>query len=241
MRINRLNSRNIIISYPELDQTNVFVVYGQKYTYICDTFLGPDSMEPIKMMIVEDKREQPIIIFNSHHDWDHVWGNCAFEGSIILAHTKCKEYLNENFYKDFEKNKHHSKGKVVLTYPNLLFSQSILFSEDDVEFFFTPGHTGDSASCYDKKTRTLYVGDNLEDPIPYIQYKNLEEYIDSLNKYIGINSELIITGHGEVGSIDLLNSNLKYIKSLYKNEKIDDSTWSDEIKERHELNMTKLK
>ncbi len=215
MEIKNINERNIKISFPELGQTNILIIYGQKFTYICDTFLGPEAMDGVKDMLIEDNRTQPIIVFNSHGDWDHVWGNCTFSNSIIVAHYKCREYLENNFFKDLEKNIQYAKGEIVLCYPNLLYEERLFFPDDEVEFFYTPGHTEDSSSCYDRKTKTLYVGDNVEAPLPILQSKDLKSYINTLEKYIEMQPKAIITGHGKEGSMSLIKSNLDYLEKLY--------------------------
>ncbi len=239
MEINYINERNIIISFPEFE-TNIFIIYGEKYTYICDTFLGPESMNKVKDMIIKDKREQPIIVFNSHRDWDHVWGNCAFENSTIIAHYKCREYLEKHFLEDLEKKSHFAKGKVLPCYPNLLFTDRILFPDDDIEFFYTPGHTEDSSSCYDRKTKTLFVGDNVEPLIPIIQNKDLKSYINTLKKYIDIQPEVIITGHGKDGTMNLLNSNLNYLEKLDSGEDIGNLVTDEKIIKIHKTNISRL-
>lgn len=214
MKIKRINERNIMISFPELEQTNILVIYGESFTYICDTFLGPEPMEKVKDIIKEDKREKPIILFNSHGDWDHIWGNSAFPDSIIIAHYKCREYIENHFYEDLDKNSNYAKGEIRPFYPNLLFEKGIFFADDDVEFFYTPGHTDDSASCFDRKTKTLFVGDNVEAPVPHLQSKDIQSYINTLEKYIEMQPKTIITGHGKEGSIILINSNLTYLRKL---------------------------
>lgn len=212
MKVNRLNSRNTVFSFPELDQTNVLAIYGEKYTYLCDTFLGPDAMEEIKDIIKKDGRSQQIIVFNSHYDWDHVWGNCAFKDSIIVAHEKCRENLDKYFWEDFKKNSKFAKGEVVPCFPNLLFQEKLVFTDDDITFYYTPGHTEDSSTCFDKKTNTLFVGDNVENPHPYVQKNNIEQLINTLQTYIKLNPSYIITGHGKEGSLDLINTNIDYLK-----------------------------
>lgn len=213
MKIKRLNSRNIVFSFPELDQTNILAIYGDRYTYLCDTFLGPDSMEEVKEIFRKDGRNQQIIIFNSHYDWDHVWGNCAFSNSIIVAHEKCYKNLERYFWDDYHKNVQHAKGNVVPYFPNLLIKERLIFKEDELTFFYSPGHTNDSSSCFDKKTSTLYVGDNVESPHPFVANSNIKLLIYTLSEYIKIKPKNIVIGHGKESSIDLIKENINYLKA----------------------------
>ena len=62
--------------------------------YVCDTFLGPDSMKDIARIIKDNgHHEKPVVVFNSHADWDHVWGNCYFEDAMIISHRECRNRM----------------------------------------------------------------------------------------------------------------------------------------------------
>jgi len=237
MKIQRLGSRGIIFSFPELDQVNLVAIFGEQYTYLCDTYIGPEPMEEIKNFFLEEKRKQPIVVFNSHWDWDHVWGNCAFPESIILSHKYCRENLEEGFWSELERNKNYIRGDVKPQFPNVVFSDEIVFIEDQIKFFHTPGHTNDSSSCYDWKEDILYVGDNVEYPFPYVSHPDVNQFIYTLEKYIQLNPKHIITGHGKAGSLGLVRENIQYLNCLVLHEEIDQSSWSDEMKQRHQENI----
>jgi len=237
MQYKRLGGRGVVFSFSELDQTNILTIYGDSFTYICDTFLGPKPMEEIKKIIIKDGRKQPIIVFNSHSDWDHVWGNCAFDQSIIISHEQCRNNLENNFYKEYSDNCKYAMGEINPKFPNLIFKERLTFPDDELEFFYTPGHTNDSSSCFDTKNGVLYVGDNVEYPIPYIQSSDLTSYIITLKQYIDLAPKFIVTGHGNDATMDLVVSNLDYITELLAGEAMDDYTWSKEQKERHRLNL----
>lgn len=229
--------RGKIFSFPELDQMNIVAIYGKEYTFLCDTYLGPKPMEEVKQIFLQDGRVQPIILFNSHSDWDHVWGNCAFSGSLIIGHEQCRTKLEQNFRIEFEKNKQYIQGDVKPLFPNLLFKEQLHFAEEQLLFFHTPGHTDDSSSCFDQETGLLYTGDNVEAPFPFVQSRNLDQYIRTLEGYLELNPKYIVTGHGGMGSIELIITNLDYLKQLKTGNKIEWQTWNQEMEERHQINL----
>lgn len=51
--------------------------------------LGPRPMEPVKRHIQTHRLQMEIVVFNSHVDWDHVWGNCDFPGHLIIGYELC--------------------------------------------------------------------------------------------------------------------------------------------------------
>ncbi len=240
MKLKRIG-RTLIFSFPELEQVNIVVIYGDEYTYICDTFLGPTPMEEIKRVISSDDRNQPIIVFNSHSDWDHVWGNCAFEKSIILSHEQCRINLEKQFWGEFEKNKAHAQGDVKALFPNVTFKNKIVFANDEVEFLFTPGHSNDSASCYDRRTELLYVADNVEAPIPYIQSKDLNSYINTLEAYKKINPSYMVIGHGNYEhSHQLVDLNIDYLWEMNNQMRFKTEDWEKLKLDRHRININFL-
>ncbi|WP_275451800.1 MBL fold metallo-hydrolase [Clostridium novyi] len=82
------------------------------------------------------------------------------------------------------------------------------------KFFYSPGHTECSASCFDEQDNVLFVGDNVERPNPYLTCNNKENYEETLKGYLKMNAEVIIPGHGFIEDNELIIKNLDYIKSV---------------------------
>ena len=179
-----VGSRGHVISFPELGRTNIYLIFGPKHTFLCDTFLGPDPMEDVWKLLATHGRTQPVIVFNSHKDWDHVWGNCAFPNSTILATERCAANLRKHYAAELAEYGDWAQGDVELVLPNLLFRHQLSFPEDKVLFFSSPGHTDGSASCLDLEDRALFVGDNVEYPIPYLYSIDLGSYEETLTEYL---------------------------------------------------------
>ncbi|MFW9924914.1 MAG: MBL fold metallo-hydrolase [Candidatus Thorarchaeota archaeon] len=230
MKTQQVGSRGMVFIFddfttPEYEcPTNVYVIIGNKNVYVCDTFLGPDSMKEVKEYLAQKCPQKPITVFNSHHDWDHHWGNCAFPNSRIIAHELCLEKMDEEALNEMEKNKDQMKGKVIYTPPNVLFKNILLFDEDEIKIFYSPGHTIDSSSLYDMKDKILFAGDNLERPIPYLttNLNGLKEYITSLDKYNELEIKQIIPGHGPISTTDILKDNYEYLSNFPDLEKVSD-------------------
>lgn len=196
--------------------TNLYAIDCPKRIFIIDTFLGPEPMEEVKSQLnKEGITEKPYIVFNTHADYDHFWGNQSFEGSIIIAHEQAFKRVRTQGKQGLHQYSAQAIGTVRLTPPNLVFRKRIAFIEEGVEFFYTPGHTGDSSSCYDSNDKVLLPGDNLEAPYPYINLLNLKEYTQSLEEYKRLETKAIIPGH-DPPQYDgkLLNENLAYIHNI---------------------------
>ncbi|MCY6484054.1 MBL fold metallo-hydrolase [Clostridium aestuarii] len=218
MKINKVGSRGYMFTFYELKNTefdcttNVYLINGNNYIFICDTFLGPECMYKVEQFIKKYLKEKPIIVFNSHSDWDHIWGNCYFKDNIIIAHENCRKDIIRFGEYEFCKYREFKQGKVEIYPPNLVFKDRITFVDEGIEFFFSPGHTNNSASCIDVFDNIIFVGDNVESPKPYLNYNNLKQYENTLNEYLNIKPDTIIPGHGSIANTNLIKSNLEYIK-----------------------------
>ncbi len=182
----------------------------------------------------------PIVIFNSHHHYDHVWGNCAFAGSPILAHVKCKQILEEEGVAHLSEFRAHRQGNVELVIPSLTFSDRRIFKNDGVEFFYTPGHTVDSASCIDRGDGVLFVADNVESPIPYLYNPDLKAYIGTLEHYIELEPEVIIPSHDPpFRGTALVTSNIDYLQRVLRMD-VDIFAENTGIVRRHIVNLCEI-
>ena len=167
------------------DDISVMIIIGTQHTVLCDTHLGPDSIQEINGFLASIDHPDNLFIFNSHSDWDHIWGNCAFPDSIIAAHTTCRKRMSERSAFDLVRNGGKTRGPVQILLPNLTFDSRLCLENDDIEFMHAPGHTIDSSVCLDRKGEILYVGDLVEDPIPISIdrdrwiYKTLESLVSS--------------------------------------------------------------
>ena len=242
MKITPIGSRGRIVSFPELDTTNVYLILAPQTTYLCDTFLGPEPMERIKTMLAAQGRTQPIVIFNSHKDWDHVWGNCAFPGGAIIATEQCAANMHTHFADEWSRFGEAAQGEVKPVYPNLLFTGRLLFPADGVLFFSTPGHTDGSGSCLDLKDKVLFVADNVEYPLPYIFSHDLESYTRTLQDCVALNPAGIVNGHGtvETMTLDLLRSTLAYVEALAAGAEPDKQGWDEQAHAVHQQNWGRI-
>jgi len=219
VKIERIGKRGTLLTFQEGDSlfsqdTCVYLINTEDKLFLCDTHVGPKSMDIVKDYInAEGLGNKEIIVFNTHSDWDHIWGNCAFPDSIIIAHDSCRRIILENGEKELERYKGiYHDGSFGLKLPNLTFDSKLRFEDYGIEFIYAPGHTVDSAICYDKIDSVLFVGDLVEYPEPYLQYENLEEYIKTLECIKSIKADTVISGHSGIVNEDLINENISFIR-----------------------------
>lgn len=219
VKINTKNigSRGVIFTLgdanDDLGEIAIYLIKGENRVYLCDTHLGPKSMEVVKEYLRENNLgEKQLVVFLTHSDWDHIWGACAFPDALIIGHDLCRKGILDRGKVELQRYADHQSGEIVLIPPQLTFSEQLRFLDDEVEFYYAPGHTADSAVCYDRKDAVLFVGDLVEDPKPMIGYHDLETYIDTLESLAAHPAKTIISSHSGIVNRKTISENIKYIR-----------------------------
>ena len=241
MKVQKVGSRGYVFTFEDPYKLNIYVINGEEYIFICDTGFGSDSVnEILDYLKILDIPSKPFVVFNSHADYDHVWGNHVFKESEIIAHELSPEIFQKEGEEILKKYGEHKRGEVILTPPNRLFKEKIVFEDEGVEFYHSPGHTLESSSCFDHKEKILFVGDNIESPFPYVNFLNLENYCDSLREYLTRNAKVIISGHDEVMFDEaLILNNLLYLETI-QTKKIDRKNFTKQQRGIHFQNISRI-
>ncbi len=244
MIIENIRNRGVFFTFEDGDSafntdTSIYLINTENKIFLCDTHLGPKSMEVIKEYITNNKLNyKEIIAFNSHADWDHVWGNCSFEGATIVGHKLCRKTIQQEGAFYLERKKKYHNGYIELELPNLTFDSKLEFPNDQIEFIYAPGHTIDSSICFDKKDSVVFAGDLLEHPIPYTYYYDLKTYLQTLEFIKNLNAKIILSSHSGRIHEKLFADNIEYIKNLLLKNPVDIK--DDEYLSQHNYNLKKV-
>lgn len=200
MKIVKLSERHIIFKYDLTEwDLNLHLIVGQKYNYLIDTGLGSASVEPVLEYLKDNPH--PIIVINTHHDWDHVWGNGSFLKHMIIAHWRCRDMIMEEWDEMLDGNKRYIAGEASMCLPNMVFDNMLYFPDDKIRLIHTPGHTRDSISVLDEVEKVINVGDNIgdtvEEIVPCIETAK-EVYQNTLMRYMALDIESCVSGHNIV-------------------------------------------
>lgn len=240
-RIQKIGTRSILFTFEAPFKTNVFLIKGKSCIFICDTFLGSEPMKTVERYLDENGLgSKPLVVFISHADYDHYWGNGCFRSSIILGHELCRQRIEKEGKQLLEELQSQKQGEVELVPPNLVFTDKIFFAEEQVEFYYSPGHTVDSASCFDHFDKVLFVGDNVESPLPYVNEPDCTAYVTTLEEYLKRDAKIFLSGHDEIITDDaLIRRNLEYVKS-FQTRTVDAATLDKRGKVIHFTNVTNV-
>ena len=198
----KITDRNVMFTQPwpsgaDFD-INIGLIIGDHRNYIIDTGFGSNSVAPILEYLGGDKKQ--IVVINTHCDWDHVWGNHVFADSVIIAHTKTRELIDQHWDECLERCNKYIDGEVIKCLPNLVFDDRICFPDDGVEIFYSPGHTIGCISVYDCVDKVLYAGDNIGDTMDMIVpeiHTDIETFKRLIELYKGYDFEVCVSGHNK--------------------------------------------
>ncbi len=194
--------------------TSVFLIECGSKVFLIDTFCGTESMAPILERLAGNPDNKELIVVNTHFHWDHVWGNCGFKGKDIISHELCRELLDSFWEAQIDKNKKHILGRAEKHLPNITFKEKLIFHNEGIELFHSPGHTADSISIFDYNERILYAGDNLEKPIVYVEDADIATYVNTLENYLNYRPKKIAASHTlELTEKDIVDT-IEYLKGL---------------------------
>ncbi|MBI2571667.1 MAG: MBL fold metallo-hydrolase [Candidatus Schekmanbacteria bacterium] len=241
MKYEPVGSRGTLITFEPGDSpfscpTSVYSTALRDRLLLCDTHVGPRSMEAI-LPRLRSACAAELMVFNTHYDFDHVWGNCAFPGAVIMAQSRCYETLASDVEWEaaLRAYGHCAAGPVTRCLPNLVFDTRLSFPGDDVELLHTPGHTPDSSSLFDRRDGILFAADNLERPLPYLQTHLLDGYLETLERYRRLEPSAILTSHAGCVDRALIDATGDYVAAVAAGKAL---SFADDIAaDRHGWNL----
>ena len=202
MKITKIRERNIMFTVPECADgiVNMAVILGVKYNFIIDTGIGSDCVKAMLEYIGDDVK--PIIVINTHGDWDHVAGNWVLEENVIISHVLGRELMDKNWDEAIQRakdNERYFEGEIRKCLPNMVFEGSLYFPEDGIKLFHTPGHTEGCISVYDSVDKVLHTGDSFgaSEGKAYFWGKELSDFQRLVEAYKQYDFEVCISGHCE--------------------------------------------
>ncbi|MDF1618861.1 MBL fold metallo-hydrolase, partial [Petrocella sp. FN5] len=236
MKQEKLNKNTTAFTFDDLEgfDTSIYVIEKEERVYVVDTFCGPEAMFPI-IKTFPSMNTKEVVVINTHFHWDHIWGNGAFKDKKIISHRMCKSLIRDQWHKQVSRNEKYQMGNVQMVLPNITFEDRLEW-EDGILLFHSPGHTTDSISLFDYESGLLIAGDNLEEPLIYVEAQDLETYIATLVNYKSLNPKKITASHTLHIEKHMLDETIVYLKTLKSGKPM---TFKNENKQN--IHMTNLK
>ena len=191
------------------------VVLTSHRAFVIDTLTQPADMAPALTLLREDDRSRRLVVVNTHHHWDHVYGNAAFVGEDIVAHDLCPGLMATQAA-GFGAPAPPPPAEGVPP-PTLTFDARLIYADgaEVVRLIHAPGHSEDSLVVFLDGARILFAGDALEWPLPSIgQNSRPGHWLATMAKLRELVAGLIVPSHGPAMGRELLDANERYLTGL---------------------------
>ena len=224
---------------PFATPTTVAGILGDGQLWILDTHTGPASMVDVRAWAEESGHARWWVV-NGHEDWDHVWGNAAFPEASIVAERSCARFLAEDFMwvHGLKAWGDAAAGEVIRRAPDLAFEGRLSWEAEGVALVHRPGHTKGSIHVWDEREGIVFVGDNLEEPLPYLQSHDLAAYVASLEALRAAAPEVVVCSHSGRVATDLVDRTLVYLEGILAGRpRLPEGTEAAAIHRQNERNL----
>jgi glyoxylase-like metal-dependent hydrolase (beta-lactamase superfamily II) len=191
------------------------VAFTPTHAFVVDTLMSPQDMEPVLDLLRERAGDRRTVVVNTHHHWDHVYGNAAFPAVDIVAQRSCPRLMQaQNTVTNESVPMPPAEG---VPLPTITFGDRLTYSDgpETVHLIHTPGHSEDSLVVFLASARMLFGGDTVEWPLPNLaQRDGMDAWVNTLRQLKQLPVDLIVPSHGPAMGKSLIDANERYIAAL---------------------------
>ncbi len=186
------------------------LVFTATHAFVIDTLCSPGDMAPVCEHIARFGARRRTLVINTHHHWDHVYGNAAFPSAVLFAHESCPGLLRSHLLEE-DVPPPPPEGVPI---PSATFRDRVTCgdAEDPLQLLHAPGHTQDSLVALLPSTGVLFGGDAVEWPLPSFEQRGgVRAWLRTLRALKRLDFSLIVPSHGPPMDRSLLRANERYI------------------------------
>lgn len=191
------------------------VIRTRRRLIVVDTLTGPRDMDPVLDFVAAEAGDRRVLVVNTHHHWDHVFGNAAFAGHDIIAQRACPRLMQAGLQGGDESLRVPPSEGVPM--PTVTFGDRLTYSDDGetIHLIHTPGHSEDSLVVFLVEARLLLGGDTVEWPLPnFAQRDGAEEWIRTLRRLKQLPVDVVVPSHGPAMDKRIIDANERYIAGV---------------------------
>ncbi len=209
------------------ETANAGFVVTERGVVVIDTLDKPARGRHLAAAI-EGLTERPVfLVVNTHHHYDHVFGNQAFDAPVV-AHEALAEQLAEAAARDLSPVaiaawlSTHPEDRWLaeeldLVYPTLTFRERLILDLPPTPLVIQhlSGHTPDSSIVDLPDVGLLFAGDLVfEGRVPFWRYAHVEGTIQALRAIERLGVREVVPGHGALCDTSYVARLRSYLEEL---------------------------
>lgn len=210
------------------ETANAGFVATDQGVVVIDTFETPARGRELAAEIEGYTGKSPILVINTHHHFDHLFGNQAFEAPVV-AHCALSAELADRVAEGLtptaiaEWVAEHPEDRwladeLELVYPNIVFDRRLVLDLPPqlLVVRHLGGHTPDSAIVDLPDEDVVFAGDLIfEGRVPYLGGAHFGDLIQALRALERLGDRTVVPGHGELCDTAYVARYADYVESLY--------------------------
>jgi len=182
-----------------------------KHLVMVDTGMDPTTTKKIRDFAESETGLKFKYVIITHYHGDHTFGTKVFKDCDIISTRSTKKILEQEI-------KGNYKDKEIIL-PNITFDGQYEIKSEfkTIRIIETHGHTQGSAFVHIPEENVILTGDLLfADMFPFAGDETVNPYlwVDAFQKMIDLNPNIVIPGHGHIGSIKNLQNGQKLISEM---------------------------
>jgi glyoxylase-like metal-dependent hydrolase (beta-lactamase superfamily II) len=188
---------------------NVGAVLGADGVLVVDTRASQRLADELLGDLATLTRDPVAAVVNTHHHWDHTWGNARFAAERTWGHVRCAERVltdSEGIRRlilDEEPGLAEELGEVVFSAPGVTFGDAATIDLGDRQVALRHlgrGHTDNDIVVAVPDAAVLFAGDLLEnDAPPSFGDAFPVEWAATALRLAPLVAGVVVPGHGSVG------------------------------------------
>ncbi|MFO7964150.1 MAG: MBL fold metallo-hydrolase [Desulfobacterales bacterium] len=209
------------------DGANVACIQTGGGQVLVDSPMLPKDIRHWLVFISGLEAENERYTIATHHHYDHIIGNEAMGGCLIMHETALAHMqrpggtLREEMAPTAPGRTKKEVDFILsapLVRPKITFEKEMILhvGEDVIRLIHVGGHAPGSICIYIENENVLFAGDNLTAGMhPYKGDADFAQWIAALNCMASHDVEIIVPGHGEVCGADELERFIEYFTRLW--------------------------
>jgi len=230
---------NVFACLTANETANAGFVLTERGAIVIDTLDKPARGREMAAAI-QARTDKPVaLVINTHHHYEHVFGNQAFDAPVI-GHCALSEQLAQAAARNLmpfaiaarvsqHPEDHWMADELELVYPSIIFDNHLILDMPPLRLVVQHlgGHSPDACIVDLPEEGVLFASDLIfEGRVPFLRQANIKDTLLALHKIEKLGDRIVVPGHGALCDMAYVRRLRDYVESLQgKVKELIDAGW----------------